>query len=134
MPVSVVAPFTSATLESFLTAVSADATETLIFELSGENMCKFSASLCRELSLFGFDSSLLSIPSDDHESDFSVSTMSGYVAVLPESKSVDGLKEYTLFYGNRAVTARLYFVNTGTKDIWKPSDRKWYMVRESNNA
>ena len=130
MPVSIVTLFTSATMELFLTAVSAGATETLIFELSSENMDKFSTSLSRELSLFGFDSSLIGVPNDDHEFEFVVSAMSGYVAVSPESKSVNGLKEYTLFYGNRPVTARLYFINTGTKDIWKPLDRKWYMIRE----
>ena len=44
-------------------------------------MCQFSASLSRELSLFGSDSSPLGVPNDDHEPEFAVSTMSGYVRI-----------------------------------------------------
>ena len=41
-------------------------------------------------------------------------------------RSVDGKKEYDLYYRNRCVKTRIYFVSTGTDHRWKVSDLKWY--------
>ena len=102
----------------------------LAFRLRECDIEHFNKALKFELAQFGLESSLLGIAEDLPllEPIDPPLVFSNHVAVLGDSKSVDGKKEFSFYYGRNLVTTKLYLVNSGSEDRWKPSDVKWYMV------
>ena len=130
LPVSILTPLVSRVTEAFLNAATSDASRNISFEIGDRDMMNFCNAFMLQFSHFDLGLSVFQPPvfSSDIEPLDPPTGFCRHVAVLGDRKAVDSKKEYKLFYGNSPVTARLYLVKSGTKEKWRLSDRKWYMV------
>ena len=97
----------------------------VVFKISETGMDHFADTLLLQLCNYGFrfrGDIILTGSSVDS------GVLSKHIAVAGDPRNVDGKKEYSLYYGNNPVAAKIYMVHSDSRQRWKPSDLKWYMV------
>lgn len=103
----------------------------------GDDVGEFSSILSRQMLDLKSSSLVLALPDGTLEKTlthaYNAESLPNHVAVK-SCRSVNGKREYDLYYGDRLVTARISFTSAGTNFRWKVSNMKRYFVNNLSST